>query len=400
MGWSYRFTHELVRRALYDRLSGLRRAELHLRVGEALEAAEGRSGRTLADLAHHFSAAAPFGGTGRAAEYNLLAASCGFGGARLRRGGRAAANRAGAGDRQLRLSGQRSTSSSVMRATGPARRSRRSKRSGRPRTSPGSWRTPSCSLARRSATRTRAGGRGWTIRARSSCSRRRRPRSATAAPSCGSGCWAGSRVRSTSRAITSVERSSARARSRWPGGCTTAPASPQCWCVPTGPAERPRSRRSSNMLTEARSLGEELGNTEIRAEAMAWRVPAFVALGDLESARQEVAELRETAEQTAQPFMLHVAEHYGSAIALCDGHLDRGRGAGRALARLEPASDRPGCFGRLRDPDVQHPPRAGPSGGARPGGQDPGERGPTRRAVAAWARRAARRARDGSGGET
>ena len=33
----YRFTHELVRRALYDRLTGLRRAELHLRVGEALE---------------------------------------------------------------------------------------------------------------------------------------------------------------------------------------------------------------------------------------------------------------------------------------------------------------------------------------------------------------------------
>ncbi len=34
-----RFTHEIVRRALYDRLSRLRRAELHLRVGEALESA-------------------------------------------------------------------------------------------------------------------------------------------------------------------------------------------------------------------------------------------------------------------------------------------------------------------------------------------------------------------------
>ena len=32
------------------------------------------------------------------------------------------------------------------------------------------------------------------------------------------------------------------------------------------------------MLTEARDLGEELGDTEIRAEAMAWRVPTFVAL--------------------------------------------------------------------------------------------------------------------------
>ena len=75
------------------------------------------------------------------------------------------------------------------------------------------------------------------------------------------------------------------------------------------------------MLTEARDLAEQLGDTEIRAEAIAWRVPAFVALSDLESARKEVAVLRDTAEQTAQPFMLHVAEHYGSAIALGDGRL-------------------------------------------------------------------------------
>src|SRR3954447_5390220 len=60
-----RFTHQLVRRALYDRLSGVRRAELHLRVGEALERSEGRSGRALADLAHHFAAAAPLDGPQR-----------------------------------------------------------------------------------------------------------------------------------------------------------------------------------------------------------------------------------------------------------------------------------------------------------------------------------------------
>ena len=76
------------------------------------------------------------------------------------------------------------------------------------------------------------------------------------------------------------------------------------------------------MLTEARDLGEELGNTEIRAEATSWRVPAFVALCDLDSARREVVVLREMTEQTAQPFIIHVAEHYGSAIALCDGRLE------------------------------------------------------------------------------
>src|SRR5262249_54900812 len=75
------------------------------------------------------------------------------------------------------------------------------------------------------------------------------------------------------------------------------------------------------MLTEARNIGEELGDTEIRAEASAWRVPAFVALGDLDAAREAVYLLRASAEQTAQPFMTHVAEHYESAIALCDGRL-------------------------------------------------------------------------------
>ena len=76
-----------------------------------------------------------------------------------------------------------------------------------------------------------------------------------------------------------------------------------------------------DMLTEARDIGDELGDTEIRAEAMAWRTPTFVALCDLESARKEIAALRETAEQTGQPFVLHVVEHYASAIALCDGRL-------------------------------------------------------------------------------
>jgi hypothetical protein len=83
------------------------------------------------------------------------------------------------------------------------------------------------------------------------------------------------------------------------------------------------------MLTEARELGEELGNTEIRAEAMSWRVPAFVALSDLDSARREVAALLETAEETAQPFIIHVAEQYGSAIALCDGRLDEAEARAR-----------------------------------------------------------------------
>ena len=134
------------------------------------------------------------------------------------------------------------------------------------------------------------------------------------------------------------------------------------------------------MLTEAKALGEELGNTEIVAEAMGWRVPAFVALCDLDSARREAAALRATAEQTAQPFMLHVAEHYSSAIALCDGRLDEAEAAGAALARLDPDVHRTRRGRRLRDPDVRHPPRAGAPGRARAGDQDPGRRRHARQA--------------------
>ena len=47
--------------------------------------------------------------------------------------------------------------------------------------------------------------------------------------------------------------------------------------------------------------------------------------------------VREIAEQTAQPFLIHVAEHYGSAIALCDGRLDE------AEARARRSQEWAGC---------------------------------------------------------
>lgn len=75
------------------------------------------------------------------------------------------------------------------------------------------------------------------------------------------------------------------------------------------------------MLAEAMSIGAELGDTEIQAEAISWTVPSLVAVADLGSARTETSRLRELAQITAQPFYLHVAEHYGAALALGDGLL-------------------------------------------------------------------------------
>jgi DNA-binding CsgD family transcriptional regulator len=83
------------------------------------------------------------------------------------------------------------------------------------------------------------------------------------------------------------------------------------------------------MLREAEQLGAELGDTDILAEAIAWQVPTLLAACDLDGARRVSAVLRETAERTAQPFMIHVAEHHGAAIALCDGRLEEAA----ALAR-------------------------------------------------------------------
>jgi DNA-binding SARP family transcriptional activator/tetratricopeptide (TPR) repeat protein len=72
---SYRFSHELVRRALYDRLSRLRRVQLHLRIGEALDRMHaGADDQVVSELAHHFTVAASLGGRERAMDYNLRAA--------------------------------------------------------------------------------------------------------------------------------------------------------------------------------------------------------------------------------------------------------------------------------------------------------------------------------------
>jgi DNA-binding CsgD family transcriptional regulator len=59
---SWRFVHTLVREVLYEGLPTARRVRLHRRVGEALEAVHAADpGPHLAELAHHFVAAAPAG---------------------------------------------------------------------------------------------------------------------------------------------------------------------------------------------------------------------------------------------------------------------------------------------------------------------------------------------------
>ena len=66
----YSFSHALIRETLYEELPAARRAKLHDRVGQALEALSAHDPEPhLADLAHHFLQGAPAGDPARAVHY-------------------------------------------------------------------------------------------------------------------------------------------------------------------------------------------------------------------------------------------------------------------------------------------------------------------------------------------
>ena len=347
---AFRFTHELVRRALNDRLSRVRRAELHLRVAEALEGAGRVSGRSLVDLAHHFGAAAQLGGAERAIDYNLRAA-------------RAASGALAFADAAARLRTavelgieDESERAAVLLELGAA-----------------SHRAGKATDAQRALAAAAQIGRDLgdsallamaAIGYEDACWRPGLPsgeavmllEEALAAVDAGDEGYEELRVgllAGLARALGfqgdaergALVRDNAVALAREVGdrrGLAKVLAGAY-WARGATPLEEILA-----MLTEARDLASELGDTEAHADALAWRVPAFVALGDLESARAEVGVVLEMAERTAQPFLNHVAEHYGSAIALCDGALVEAEQ--RAIrseewSRLMSGRDASGTFG-------------------------------------------------------
>ena len=327
----HRFTHELVRRALYDRLTGVRRAELHLRVGQALEgleSLEGRSGRALADLAYHYAAAAPFGDTARAAEYNILAAraatdalSFDEAAARLRTalelGIKSPAERAAVlleigtashrAGKSLDALDAFATAASIARELGNAELLGRSAIG----YEDACWRP---GIADQGAVELLEEARAAIDDTSSELAVGLLGGLARALD------FRGDHERGVAERTRAIEL--ARRHQDRTGLATVLMRA--YWSRGTS-----RLEDILEMLTEAKAIAEELGNTEIRAEAMAWRVPAFVALSDVDSARREVGELLQNAEATAQPFMLHVAEHYGSAIALADGRFQEAEARAR-----------------------------------------------------------------------
>ncbi|HEU4906299.1 MAG TPA: AAA family ATPase, partial [Solirubrobacterales bacterium] len=304
-----RFTHELVRRALYDGLSRGRRAELHLRIGEALEQSGGRSARELTDLARHFAAAAPLGGGERAVEYNLRAAvaasaALAFDEAatRLR-----TAIEVGIADEperteallELGLALHRAGRSidaleAFAEAAGLARALGRVELIARAAIGyeEACWRP---GLARREAVElleealeTLGAGDDDEMRVALLAGLGR-------ALSLAGELDRGALVHDNAVALSRRRRDRAAlarilVRSYWARGNRS-------------------MEETLSLVSEARDLAAEAGDAETGTEAMAWRVCALTSLFQLDAARAETEALRETAESTAQPFMRHVAEH-------------------------------------------------------------------------------------------
>ncbi len=343
---TYRFTHELVRRAVYDRLSGVRRAELHLRVGEALESG-GRSQAALPDLAHHFAAAAPLGALPQAVEYNVLAAR--------------AATQALAFDEAVKLLGTALelgiedtrehaevlvelgfvahragrafeardaflSAAAIARELGDAELLARAAIG----FEDASWRPGSPdrhSLVLLEEATAALGEEPSELRvgllsglARALDMQGIQDRAAIV------------RTNTIALARRLGDRAGLAAvltRSYWSRGSSSL-------------------EEILDMLAEAMLIGEELGDAEIQAEAISWTVPALVVVNDLASAHIETSRLLELAQITAQPFYLHVAEHYGAALALGDGRFEQAEEMTRRseeAGRLLTGRDASGTYG-------------------------------------------------------
>ena len=316
-GLAFRFTHELVRRSLYDGLSAVRRAELHLRIGEALELSGTRS---IADLAHHFAAAAPFGGTERGIEYNVRAARAASDGLDFD----AASDQLGVA---LELGvGRPPERAALLLELGTARH-----RAGR---------AVDALAAYAEAAELATGLGDAELLAR-------------AAIGYEDACWRPViadqlAVNLLERAAVALGEEPSQLRVGVLGGLARAleirglhsrgaQVRDDAVAMARQLGDRhalarvlvgsywDRGTRSQEkilaMLTEARDIAFALDDVELRTEAMNWRVSSFLSLFDMDSASREVVAVREMAESTAQPFHLHVAYHSGSAIALCEGRL-------------------------------------------------------------------------------
>ena len=321
-GLAHRFAHELVRRALVDRLTAVRRAEVHLRVGEALERAHAANpARVLAELAHHFALAAPVGGTERAVRYNVRAAeaakaSFAFEDAAARFG---TALELGVDDDQERMrlelergaahnrAGQTADALPAFESAAALARARGDVETlvkaalGHEEAASQLMVTDedSVALLREAISIVGDGDTALHARLLSALSR--------ALVFVGENEEAG---------VLRVEATTMARRIGDPGTLAAVLIQEDIRHVHV-PLDDALER-----LTEARDLALELGDLYFLLEAMWRRISTLVGLGEVHAARQELTEFRRAAEQGQEPIKLYTAALFSSALALCDGRLD------------------------------------------------------------------------------
>ena len=326
----YRFTHELVRRAIYDRLPALRRAGLHLKLAEALERTS-EQGENLGELAHHFGAAAPLDGPRRAIEYSLLA------------------GRSALAELDFDAADALFTAALELGIDDPHGRGETELERGLARCRAG--RSDDAIQALRAAAQiARELGdaellAGTAVAFEEACAR---PGIVDAG--------AVDLLEEASRALpdedselrvmvltglsraysfvgdhseSSVAEADAIAMARRLGdrrGLATA-LMRSYWSRTEGSMDLTLER-----LSEAREVFAELGASDAQAEAMLWHVAGLMAVGTLGAAEHELAQTRELALRLRQPFALHVVEQQTSAIALSVGRLADAEAAARRSA--------------------------------------------------------------------
>jgi DNA-binding CsgD family transcriptional regulator/tetratricopeptide (TPR) repeat protein len=344
--FAYRFTHELVRRAVYDRLTAARKAQLHLRVGEAREATSERSPRALADLAHHFAAAAPLGETGRAIEYSVLAARAAFEGLAYDEASELLRTAL-----ELGVDSERQRAE-VLLELGTATHLAGKSVDGMEAFSEAAdiartLEDPEL-LAQAAIGYEEACGMPGLPEGTAGLLEEAIAALGDHHPQLRLALLAGlSRMldRQGQHERGTIVRNNAIALARRLGdrlGLANVLAR-SYWARGGIPNEE-----ILDMLTEAKAIGEEFGDIEIQGYAMGGRAPTFAALADMQSARHEVSALCAIAQAQRMPFVLHIAEHYGAAIALADGRLEAAEAMIRAseeAGRLLTGRDASGTFG-------------------------------------------------------